>query len=74
MSKQPVCEKAQAGTEAEASLGRAVSLGLTWCFVTSKTNQRGFQPFSRAPLLYNVPSKDLEEKTKQFILTFINKQ
>lgn len=44
--------------------GRRVQLGrgstrrrrLTWCLVMSNTNQRGFQPFSRAPRLYRIPS------------------
>lgn len=34
----------------------SLNVPLTWCFVMSNTNQRGFQAFRSAPRLYRTPS------------------
>ena len=49
-----VCWESHNSLGLSLAQGEVVSVGfdsITWCFVTSKTNQRGFQPFSKAPLL-----------------------
>lgn len=57
-----VCWESHSQPGTEPRLGRSDCYRLWWCLLPDallhpKQNQRGFQPFSKAPLLYSVPRR-----------------